>query len=407
MPPKRKIRVLHVVEAIDGGVKRHLMSILDSLDRERFELEVAGPALRPETGEGATFVADLAARRVPFHPIAMRRSISPRRDLAALVKLCALIRRRRYDVVHGHSSKGGFLGRVAGRLTGRPTLYTPNALYFLRHPPGRRRGWYRALERFAGQLTTRFVAVSESEAGVAVREKLVRAEKVVVIPNGIEPESLTWGAETRARVRAELDIPHDAVVIGCAARLTSQKDPASLIRTVREVIRHAKQQVYLVWVGDGELAGEVLGLVRAVGIEQRCRLLGYRRDVHEVMSAFDVFALTSHYEGLPYAVLEAMALGLPVVATDVVGTRDIVVDGLNGFLEPSGDQAALASAMLRLVDDATLRMELGARGRQLVTDRFTQAGMARRLEMLYTEIADRRAERRALATSVRQEAPSL
>src|SRR5919199_3369992 len=100
-PQPSAIRVLHVIEAIDGGVKRHVMSILASLDRSRFELEVAGPALRPETGEGATFVADLAAQRVPFHAVDMARAVSPRRDLAALAKLCLLIRRRGYDVVHG------------------------------------------------------------------------------------------------------------------------------------------------------------------------------------------------------------------------------------------------------------------------------------------------------------------
>jgi glycosyltransferase involved in cell wall biosynthesis len=383
------------------------MSILASCDRERFEMEVAGPALRPETGEGATFVGDLAALQVPFHPIEMRRSISIGRDFAALVRLRALIRRRDYDVVHGHSSKAGFLARVAGWLTGRATVYTPNALYFLSQEAGRRRSLYVSLERMARPFTSRFVAVSESEAKVALAEKLVGPDRVIVIPNGIEPEAFTPRAETKERIRAELGIPLDAAVIGCAARLTAQKDPECLVRVVRDVMRRAKRQVYLVWVGDGELAGNVARLVRACGIDRHCRLLGYRRDVHDVLCAFDVFALTSRYEGLPYALLEAMALRLPVVATDVVGTRDVVTNGVNGFLAPLGDEVALATALLRLVDDAALRAKLGDHGRQLVAEQFTLADMARRLEMLYADVADRRAEMRVPAESLSREASSV
>jgi glycosyltransferase involved in cell wall biosynthesis len=365
------------------------MSVLASLDRERFEMEVAGPTLRPEKEEGTSFVAELAAQRVRFHPIEMRRAVSPRQDLAALAQLFGLIRRGRYDIVHGHSSKAGFLARVAGRLAGKPTVYTPHALYFLRYPGGRSRAVYLALERLARPFTTRFIAVSESEKEVAVRQRLVSAERIVVIPNGVAPDAFVRPAHARAHVRAELGIPLDAIVIGAAARLSPQKDPECLVRAVRDVIDRTRKPVYLVWAGDGELADDVRRLIGECGIEQSCRLLGFRRDIRAVMCAFDVFALTSRYEGLPYAVLEAMALGLPVVATDVVGMRDVVMHGASGSLVPPENPQAVANALLPLVNSETRRAEQGQRGQRLVAERFTVAAMIERLESLYCELAAR------------------
>jgi glycosyltransferase involved in cell wall biosynthesis len=388
--PHRKIRVLQVVEAIGGGVKRHLMSLLETIDRERFEIEVAGPELRPEKGEGEKYASELAELGVRFHPIDMRWVISLRQDTAALARLWWLIRREGYDVVHGHSSKGGFLARAAGWLTGTPTVYTPHGLYFLRFPPGPRRFIYRSLERIARLFTTRFVAVSESEAGVALAERLAPAQKIVVIPNGVGSEAFQRPAHARAHVRAELGIGLDAIVIGAAGRLSLQKNPECLVRAMREVIERTKRQVYLVWAGGGELAGEVRSVVTECGLDQHCRLLGDRQDVKAVMCAFDVLALTSRYEGLPYVLLEAMALGLPVVATDVVGTRDVVLNGVNGYLVPTDSPTAVAEALLTLVNSDTRRSEFADRGRRMVTERFMLESMTRRLEALYTDLAERR-----------------
>jgi glycosyltransferase involved in cell wall biosynthesis len=322
----------------------------------------------------------------------MRRAVSPQHDAAALAKLCLLLRRGRYDIVHGHSSKGGFLARMAGWLTRTPSVYTPNALYFLRLPPGGQRMAYVGLERLAGPFTTRFIAVSESERGVAIREKLVALEKIVVIPNGVEPEAFQRPAHARAHIRAELGIPLDAVVVGTAARLNAQKDPECLVRAMAEVVRRARRAVYLVWAGDGELADRVREIAREVDLAERCRFIGARSDIKSVMCAFDIAALTSRYEGLPYVLLEAMALGLPVVATDVVGTRDLVARGISGYLVPPASPHAVADALLRLVESESLRADLGQRGRAIVAERYTLDAMTRRLEALYGELVKRPSE---------------
>jgi glycosyltransferase involved in cell wall biosynthesis len=364
-----------------------VLSILTSLDRDRYDAEVAGPTFRPETGEGATFVSDVTALGVRFHPVDMRRAVSPRHDLSALRQLRALIRRGCYDIVHGHSSKGGFLARVGGWLTGTPTVYTPNALYFLQLPSGIRRTAYLMLERLARPMTTRFIAVSPSERDLALREKLAQPERLLMIPNGIGEDAFDRPPDARDRVRDELNIPTDAVVVGCAARLTAQKDPIVLVRAVAELAGRISQPLYLIWAGDGALAPEVARAARAGGIEHRCRFVGFRRDMRSVMCAFDIFALPSRYEGLPYALLEAMAVGLPVVATDVVGTRDVVTHGVTGYLVPPGDPSRLAAALEPLVEDADLRTQLGSSGRKIVAERFTLAEMVRRLEALYGELA--------------------
>jgi glycosyltransferase involved in cell wall biosynthesis len=378
------------------------LSILSSLDRDRFEPEVAAPVFRAETGEGATFVSEVSAVGVPLHRIDMRRAVSPRRDLSALRELHSLVRRRRYDVIHGHSSKGGFLARLAGGLTHTPAVYTPNGLYFLQLPRGMRRWTYLTLERLARPLTTRFIAVSPSERDVALCEKLVAPQRLTMIPNGVDEQAFERPPDARARVRRELNVPDGAFVVGCAARLTAQKDPAALVRAVGELANRTRQPIYLIWAGDGELAEEAARVARASGIEQQCRFLGFRHDIRAVMCALDVFALSSRYEGLPYALLEAMALGLPVVATDVVGTRDVVVHDVTGYLVRPGDPSAMAAALEPLLADATLRSRLGEAGRQVVADRFTLAEMSRRLEALYTELAPPRLARSRADAELRE-----
>jgi glycosyltransferase involved in cell wall biosynthesis len=210
-----------------------------------------------------------------------------------------------------------------------------------------------------------------------------------VIPNGVEPDAFDRPAHARAHVRAELRIPLDAIVVGTAARLSPQKDPLCLVRAMHDVIGRTRRAVYLVWAGDGELATDVRVLIRELDLEDRCRFLGVRSDVKAVMCAFDIAALTSRYEGLPYVLLEAMALALPVVATDVVGTRDLVTNGVNGYLVPRESPAAVADALVPLVGSEDLRAQCGERGRALVAKQYTLAAMTKRLEALYAELAER------------------
>ena len=382
-----RIRVLQVLEATAGGTRKHLVSLLGALDRDSFEVEVAGPPVRDGHDLDTRFGEDVADLGVRLHPVAMRRQVSPVSDLRAVLELSRIMRRGRYDVVHLHSSKAGVLGRIAAKLSGIKTVYTPNGFYFLNAEGRVARSFYLAVERFAGLLTDRLVAVSESERAAILEARVVADRKVVVIPNAIEADELAADSAARDRVRTELGIPSDAFVLGTVSRFIRQKDPLTMIRMIREVQR-AAPEVHFVWCGEGgDLEPDTMALVDELGSRERLHFTGFRHDVHDVMNAFDVFVLSSIFEGLPYALLEAMFLELPVVATDVVGSRDVVMDGETGVLTPPGDPAALAEGVLRLVRDDQLRRTLADSARRMVEERHAISSMIARVEDVYRSLA--------------------
>lgn len=383
-----RIRVLEVLEATAGGTRKHLVSLLRGLDRDAFDVEVAAPLVRDGHDLDTLFAAEVKALGVPFHAVALRRRVSPIADLKGVVKLTGLMRRGRYDVVHLHSSKAGFLGRIAGKLNGIKTVYTPNGFYFLNASSRFERRLYLLAEQVAGWMTDRLVAVSESERETTVAHRAVAASKVVVIPNAIEEQDLHVDPDARARVRRELQIPSDAPVIGTVARFLAQKDPLTLIEAARLVVDQVRG-ARLLWCGEGgDLVDDTVRRARELGVYDSCSFLGFRRDVPAIMNACDVFVLSSIFEGLPYSLLEAMALGLPVVATDVVGNRDVVVDGRTGVLVPPQRPAELAAGVVGLLRDPARRRELARAGSELVRARYGLARMVSDIEALYRSLVN-------------------
>ncbi len=312
----RPIRVLEVMEATIGGTKRHLLALIRGLDRHLFHVEVAAPKLRSEAFDDVTFADEVREAGIRQHFVPMRRAISPSVDAACLLKLVALMRRGRYDVVHAHSSKAGILGRIAARLAQVPAIvYTPHGFYFLNRPAGRSRDLYLGLERLGGRMTDCLIALSRTELAEAVDNRIVPSTKVALIENGIEvpaprdPERLITLRRTLA--------PDSSHLVSTVARMTAQKGPFDFVQMVATLLQRIPS-VSVVWCGDGELRDQVEGLARELGVAGRLHFLGYRTDVLDIVAASDLFVLTSHWEGLPYTVLDAMALEKPVVVAMLV-----------------------------------------------------------------------------------------
>lgn len=383
----RPIKVLEVLEATAGGTRKHLISLLRALDREAFDVEVAGPPVRDGHDLDTRFADEVQALGVRLYPVAMSRQVKPLTDLKGIFQLARIMRRGRYDVVHLHSSKAGVLGRVAAKLNGLKTVYTPNGFYFLNAKGRMARAFYLIVERMAGFLTDRLVAVSESERVATLKARTVSAGKITVIPNAIESDEIGPDPGARARVRAELGIPEDAIAVGTVSRFIQQKDPLTMIRMVHAV-KTAAPDVHFVWCGEGgDLQQETMRLVRDLGLADGVHFTGFRHDVHEVMNAFDVFVLSSIFEGLPYALLEAMFLEIPVVVTDVVGSRDVVVGDETGVLVPPGQPDALAVGVLELINDAEQRRALALRAKAMVAERHGIGSMIGKIEELYRALA--------------------
>jgi glycosyltransferase involved in cell wall biosynthesis len=379
------IKVLQVLEATVGGTRRHLLSLVEGLDKSRFQVEIAAPLIRQGTIDDTGFIDEIKALDVRIHRVNMRRSIQPVADLRALWVLTNLIRREKYDIVHVHSSKAGFLGRIAARLNGVPTVYTPNGFYFLSNMPTAKVKTYLLLERLAGRLTDCLIAVSESEREQAVNHGLISPARIVVIPNAIDIQRFRPDPVIGRQLRIEFGVPDDAMVVGTVARFIEQKDPITFIRAAR-LIADRMPNVRFLWCGEGPMRHEIEQLAAELELTSVIHFLGYRKDIANLMNVFDMFVLTSIFEGLPYTILEAMAVGLPLVVTDVVGNRDVVIDGQNGLIVVPRSPEEVANAVSKLFQDREKRLSMGQESYYLVTKHYRIQDMVSNIEGVYEDL---------------------
>ena len=308
--------------------------------------------------------------RVAELPLA--RSASPAAQLHAFQALRRLMRTERYDLVHAHMPISGFLARLAARESRVPRIaYTCHG--FLFNQPGNplRRAASFAMERAAGRLTDVFLTVSEAEAADASRLRI--HAHPVAIGNGRDPARFHPDAHTRARIRAELGTPDDRPVVICVSRLVRHKGHPELLAAMRAVPGAE------LWVVGDRLPSDhgpsLEPFFAASDLGPRLKRLGYRTDVAALLQAADIFALPSHFEGLPMSVVEAMLTGLPVVATAIRGPREQIVDGETGLLVPPATTDPLAAALASLVDDPARRRAYGQAGLNRARARYTEAAI--------------------------------
>jgi glycosyltransferase involved in cell wall biosynthesis len=367
------VRVLHVLEAIEGGTSRHVLNVVRHVDAEH--LVVVPPERVGRVTDTAAFGA-MAAAGAKVELIDMRRSPSSPHTLAAVPRVHRLIRQARPNVVHGHSSVGGAVGRLATVGTAAARVYTPNGV----HPA---RG-AQLMERALGRLTDRLIASSPSEAALVQRLRLVPRDRIVVIPNAVE---LDLPARATVDLRARLGVNPRTPLVGTVARLVPQKAPEIFVRACRKVADGAPD-VRFVLAGDGPLAEQVIAEVAAAGLQDRLLLLRDCPDGETLMSQLDIFVLSSRYEaGATYVVMEAMRVGTPVIVTDVVGNCDAVEPGRSGLVVPPEDPEALAEAINQLLRDPTLRRQMGDAGRTRLEERFDVRVAGAALTDLYRSLA--------------------
>lgn len=372
----RPITVLHVLEALRGGTSRHVVDVVRAVPEVRHHVAVpleGGPA----TGSGA--LVDTAAldafvsSGAVVHPVEMQRNPLHPANLSAVWKLRRLIRTIRPDVVHGHSSVGGALGRIAALGSSARAFYTPNGI-----SPGR---LSRLVERSLGPFTTTFVAVSESEGELARDLRLAAPGRIAVVPNGID---LDLPAAVDFDLRAAAGIPGSARIVGTVARLVPQKAPEIFVRVCAQVAA-AHPDVHFVLIGLGPLQDVVDRLVSEAGIGERWHQIPHVPEAAAAIAQMDVFALLSAFEGGPYTPLEAMRAGTPVVLTDVVGNHDVVEPGVSGLVAGFGDIAGLAGAVNRILDDPQLAGSLADEARVRLEARFDARRMGSSLLSSYRQ----------------------
>ncbi|HEY3320693.1 MAG TPA: glycosyltransferase family 4 protein [Planctomycetota bacterium] len=365
-------KLCYICEATQGGVRKHLRDLLRvfSQAQEGFEVHaILGDRGEPGFRDEMEQLAKAGNVRYTLVP-QLRRALRPWRDAAAYSQMKELLRSIKPDIVHTHSAKAGFLGRYAAHnLDIERVIHTAHVFPF-QWAGGVTGRVYLGLERQVARFSETLICVGESQRADAVARKLTDPAKLVVVRNGIELPEQT-AASQRAAARATLGLPESALAVGMVGRLAPQKGIGALVKAAANVLRERADAVFFV-VGGGPLEGSVRRRMAELGVpESRFRLLGHREDADKLYAAFDVVALSSLYEGLPYVLLEAMARGVPVVATDVLGSRDVVVEGETGFLARVKDSEHIAECIIRLLGDANLREQMGRAGRERVAREFS------------------------------------
>ena len=364
-PARRPLRVVTLITRLEGGAGVLTLRGATVLDPGQFRVTIV-------TGSG-DYLLDQAAQaglEVIMEP-ALRTPIDPRSDLRALRALSALLRRQSYDVAHTHTAKAGVLGRMAARRAGVPRIiHTYHGFPFHEFQSRGRHGAYVAVERRIGRSTDVALCVGAGVAAEAVRRRLVAPERVrtigVVVDGAPGTDLPARSQEARDRARRALGLPAEAIVVGAVGRLAYQKAPEDFLAMLQLLGRPG---VVGVWVGGGELAERIGRLARAQ--PGRVVLTGERRDVPEILPAFDVFALPSRYEGLPTAIVEAMVCGIPVVATAVNAVSDVVVPGETGLLVPPQRPDLMAQAVRYLIDRPAVAARIAVTARARLGERFT------------------------------------
>ncbi|MEW6359378.1 MAG: glycosyltransferase family 4 protein [Planctomycetota bacterium] len=379
----RKLRALQILEAAIGGTKKHVLQLLRHLPRDRYDLSFVCSTLRDPSFQKD--VEALRAEGIKVAVIPMTRAIHPLADLRALAELIRHIRRHRYDIVHTHSSKAGILGRIAARLARVPVvIHTPHAFAFEMAAGRAANAFYRMAERIGARLSDAIVAVSEHERRLAIGLNVLPPDRIVTIENALDDDDLT-PSHNREKMRKELGLEGKQILVGTVGRLTRQKGLPVLLDAAGILLHDFPDMRFLI-AGSGEDEGALRRKMAALGIADQVLLLGHRDDTHDLYAAMDIFVLPSLWEGRPYALLEAMAAGRPVVASDVCGLGDVIEDGANGLLVPVGEAARLAEAVARLGRDSELRRRLGRAARQTVETRYRLADAIAKLDAVYGRV---------------------
>jgi glycosyltransferase involved in cell wall biosynthesis len=366
-----RIRVMHVITDLRfGGAQQLLLHLVKASDHQRFDHQVA------TLYGGETHIAEsIRQAGVPVTDLKMK----PKWRLDSLWRFYRLVRRESPLILHNWLFHAIVISRVVGRLCRVPVILSA------RHNTNIGGPLREKVNRWTSSLDDKVIAISEAVRQAEIQNSHIRPEKIITIYNGIPLNRLPTRQEGRARMGEGLNIPATAIVLTTVARLHPQKGHADLARLIPGILEKSPD-CHFVWIGDGEEKDKLFALVNQLGIASHVHFTGSRSDIPYWLAGTDVFVFPSQWEGLGIALLEAMAAGLPVVATAVGGVREVVVDGQTGFLVPAQDPSSLVNALLQLANDPGLRTRMGQAGQRRVREHFSLEAMVRQTEQLYIEL---------------------
>ena len=386
------VRLLHIVgESRFGGAARIILRLGQIAQAEGWQVDIltTDPVFQQAVKQHGLGLVNLDV---------IRREIRPVWDLRGLVRLTSFLRSEPYTIVHTHTSKAGFVGRLAARLAGVPVIvHTAHGFAFHEESPASVRRFYSALERLASRWCDRIVTVSEFHRTWAIELGMCSPRLIMAIPNGIA-EVVRNREVGLAEVRREMGARHGDLVILSMARLAPDKGLEYLIEAAT-MLPSTGRPIRIVIAGDGPERDRLEQLAARLGVTSRVVFLGFREDVGDLLAASDLVVLPSLREGLSIALLEAMAAGKPIIATSIGSQREVASRADMARLVRPADAVALSQAIVRLAGDEALMASLGANARALYQSRYTETRMLQSYRRLYFDLLGAKCPTGALAAS--------
>ena len=373
---KRKINLLHIVNGFAiGGGELKLLELVKNLVEKRADKYTVTVC---SVGQGGTLQPEFERLGIKVFVIEKKHKF----DISQVFKVCRIIKQEQIDLVQTTLFYADVIGALAAKLTGVDAVISWDTVS---HPPDSHET--RLRHKLSYQLCMRFVkrivAVSEGVKKYLIEDRKIASEKIVIIHYGIDLSLFkSRNGFLDKRKRSELGLPDHKIVIGTVARLEIQKGHRYLIAAAPEIINKFSNVVF-VFAGDGTLRQELETQVNALGLQENFRFLGFRKDVKELLFAFDVFVLPSLFEGLPNVILEAMASGRPIVATAVDGTPELIEHNETGLLVPPKSPHALQEQILNLLENEEKGSKLGRQAKEMAKQKFSFDQQFRKFEEVY------------------------
>lgn len=372
----RTIKILECIrQGQIGGGESHLLSLIENLDRTRFQPTVLSFTDGP-------MIKALNAMNVNNHVIHTERPF----DISVWKKVKHLISSQKVDLVHAHGTRANSNILWAAKKLGIPVVYTVHGWSFHpdQHPFVRR-------IRIMGEryLTSKSnINISVSASNQQSGKKYIKSFQSVVINNGIDQKKFNPSTNHK-NIREELNIPVDKILVLFIARFTAHKQPLALIHAFEQALKK-NPALHLLMVGDGDQKQEAADLIQKKSLDTNITLQPFRQDVPAVLASADIFVLPSLWEGLPIGLLEAMAMGKAIVASNVDGTSEIIETGQNGILVETENLATLLSdALINLSEDENKRKMFGSRAIETVEKKYSATEMTRQIEQIYISLLNK------------------
>ena len=377
---KNKIKILHVITHLPiGGAQDNTLYTIELLDKEKYDISLCCN-LDGELVERAKKVEGIKLFNIPF----LCREVSPYNDIRALILLNKLFKKEGYTIIHTHSSKAGLLARLAAMLNKTPiVIHTIHGFAFNDFMNVFKKNFFIYVEKILAKWTDVLITVSNLNKKKIIDLNIAHENKIKNIYSGIDLNLFT--NKRNDEFRNELNLKNDHILLGSVGRLSGQKDPITMIEAFG-IISKQFPKSHLALVGDGELKGEILKKIHNLKLNGRVHLTGNKNNPWQIYHSFDLFIMSSVYEGLGRSITEALCCGVPVVCTSVEGVPEIVRDNKTGILVPPKNASALADGVIRSLNNLEDAKKMANQGRKFVNENFDVNKMVDDIDTLYNTL---------------------